>query len=64
MLDEQIKNSKLAKLHNIVFENGNPGLEYLLNHGLELTTMGKTISEEEEFFLTACAAGSYGAKLV
>jgi len=63
-LKQQISNNEIAKQHNIIFENGYPGLTHLKTHCLEVTTMGRGFTDEEEFFLAACAAGTFAAKLV
>ncbi|MDN5324189.1 MAG: hypothetical protein PWQ67_2643 [Clostridia bacterium] len=64
ILSDQISNSKIGNLHNIVFENGYAGLTYLQNHKFEVSTMGRGVRQDTEFFLACCAAGSYTAKLV
>lgn len=63
-LEQQIKNSNIDEKHNIVWENGEIGFEKLFKSNIKVSTMGRSIHEEKEFFLTACAAGMYGAKIL
>ncbi len=63
-LKGQISEYNLTQKHKIVFEDGRPGLNYLQDHNLEVTTMGRSLGEEKEFFLAASAAGSFAAKLM
>jgi hypothetical protein len=53
MLDE----SGLLHRHEFMTVQAEPGLEALLDSGIEVTTMGRSIAEERPFFLAAAAAG-------
>lgn len=61
-LMEQIKNHHLENKHQIFFEDGETGLEILKENNIFIQTMGRSLTEEVEFFLTACAAGVFTAK--
>jgi hypothetical protein len=58
---DQLKLSRIAAKHQVVEWDGDPGLEALRAYDLQPTTMGRGIDEDREFFLSACAAGSYAA---
>lgn len=58
---QQLENSSITAKHHVVEWDGEPGLEALQACDLQPTTMGRSISEDREFFLSACAAGSYAA---
>jgi len=59
----QLQARELMDKHNICLEN-NPGiLEILNNSGLKLSTMGRGVEEEREFFLTLGAAARAAEKL-
>ncbi|HZJ50716.1 MAG TPA: DUF3866 family protein [Actinomycetota bacterium] len=51
----------LGERHDLIEEDGHPGLDLLLDSGVEVTTMGRSISEAPEGFLAA-AAGSAAAR--
>ncbi len=57
----QLQTSKITAKHQVVEWDGKLGLETLLACDLHPTTMGRSINEDREFFLSACAAGSYAA---
>ncbi|NLT96529.1 MAG: DUF3866 family protein [Clostridia bacterium] len=63
-LKKQIDENKLTLKHTVVYESGQKGLDYLKETGFDVTTMGRSLIAEREFFLTACAAGTYAAKLI
>ncbi|MGI6227865.1 MAG: DUF3866 family protein [Peptococcales bacterium] len=64
ILNKQIKEHQLASKHKIIFESGFEGVAYLKSCGFNVTTMNRSLEEDEEFFLTACAGGTFAAKLV
>lgn len=47
----------IIRRHEVIKVNAEPGIEALLDTGLQVTTMGRTIAEERPFFLAAAAAG-------
>jgi hypothetical protein len=63
-LKEQIEVSQIRSKHQVVVANGEPGLEILKKHNIFVQTMGRSLKEEEEFFLTACATGVFTANLI
>ena len=48
--------------HDLIEEDGHPGLELLLSSGLEVTTMGRSMRDAPEAFLAAAAAGRAAAR--
>jgi hypothetical protein len=50
--------------HEIITVDADRGLLALQEYGLEVTTMGRSLSEERPFFLAAAAAGLLAAQLV
>ncbi|KJS82739.1 MAG: hypothetical protein JM58_14250 [Peptococcaceae bacterium BICA1-8] len=63
-LEQQIKDNKLNANHKLIYESGAEGLAYLKKSGISVTTMGRSFDEDQEFFLTASAAGAFAARLV
>ena len=62
-LAEQLAASGLERLHRIVYEDGKPALEALAQEGVELTTMGRELDQDREYFLAAGAAGRWAGRL-
>ncbi|WP_236860182.1 DUF3866 family protein [Candidatus Formimonas warabiya] len=62
-LKKQIENNEIEKKHRVIWEHGDRGWEKLQEMSLRVTTMGRGIQEEKDFFLGACASGLYLAKL-
>ena len=60
----QIKSYEIDKKHNIVFmQNSKEILNNILHfNDIELTTMGRNIEQDKEFFITAGAPGYYCSK--
>lgn len=63
-LEQQIIENELNLKHKIIYECGAKGLDYLKKTPFTVTTMGRSLEEEREFFLTASAAGIFAAKLI
>jgi len=62
---EQIRESGIDKQHDIIMiEDVKSVEENITSYGYELTTMGRSFSQDREFFLTAGAAGYAAAELV
>jgi len=59
----QMQEAGITKKHKIVLEQGEPGLELLEQCGIKVTTMGRSVAEEKEFFLAASCAGRIAAKI-
>jgi hypothetical protein len=53
----QLKESGVYGMHEVFCEDGAIGLERLKRDGISVTTMGRTMEQEPEFFLAAGAAG-------
>lgn len=64
VLEKQIVENQLTARHKIIYESGAEGLNYLKNTGFCVTTMRRSPEEDKEFFLTACAGGTFSAKLI
>lgn len=62
-LRRQLEEYGLSSRHQVVEEDGTPGLELLVESGLPVTTMGRGPEEEPEFFLASTAAGQVAARL-
>jgi hypothetical protein len=59
----QMQESGITSKHKIVVEDGKPGLDLLEIQNIRVTTMGRSVLEEPEFFLAASAAGRTAAKI-
>lgn len=59
----QMRESGITAKHKIILEDGKPGLEALEKHKIRVTTMGRSVSEEPEFFLASSCAGRASAKI-
>lgn len=62
-LRKQVEENGINEKHTIVWEYGQAGLEQIKEKGLKVCSMGRGLKEDEDFFLTACAAGIYAGKL-
>lgn len=60
----QLKTKNLGGRHVIVTENGSPALRRLQMDEIDVTTMGRTVREDPEFFLAPAACGVFAGKLV
>ncbi len=63
LLKAQLNTENLAEHHVIVTETGLPALKRLQSDGIDVTTMGRTVQEDLEFFLAPGAAGVFAGKL-
>lgn len=66
---EHFINTQLLKhgvkgLHDIVIEDGSPALDFMAEKGIKVTTMGRQVEEDREFFLAAGAAGIFAGKYI
>lgn len=64
LINEQLAESGITEKHDIVVEDGKPAVDLVKSEGIKVTTMGRDIDQDLEFFLTAGAAGIAGAKLI
>lgn len=71
MMEEEKHNTVISQMedcgiptkHKIIVEDGSPGLELMRERGIKVTTMGRSVDQEKEFFLAASCAGSIAAKV-
>jgi len=56
-LRRSVEMGKIVRRHEVMTVDAEPGLEALLDSGIEVTTMGRGIEAERPFFLAAAAAG-------
>lgn len=50
--------------HETRVMDGEPGLKELADKGIKVTTMGRSVEQDREFFLSASAAGALAAELL
>ena len=63
LVRDQLNTKNLSGKHIIVTEDGMPALKRLQSDEVNVTTMGRTILEDLEFFLAPGAAGVFAGKL-
>jgi hypothetical protein len=63
-LQEAVENSPIAALHTVHTADGAPGLALLAEHGIAVTSMGRTASQDPLFFHAAAAAGAIAAEKI
>jgi hypothetical protein len=56
-LKKLLEDDDLPERHEAVLIDAEPGLDAMRNCGIEVTTMGRRLSEDSAFFLSAAAAG-------
>lgn len=56
-LKKTLELAGIAQRHEIISVNAEPGLDALIDSGIPVTTMGRTVEQERAFFLAAAAAG-------
>jgi len=59
LLLQQAEQSGISQKHDIAIIDAQPTLEALQEYNLQVTTMGRTVEQDREFFLAAGAAGVY-----
>ncbi|MHB8155975.1 MAG: DUF3866 family protein [Desulfocucumaceae bacterium] len=64
LIYKQLKESGIFYKHNIVETDADSFEEIMDYYGLSVTTMGRTVKDDPEFFRTACAAGIYVSGLL
>lgn len=62
-INQQLRKSGIID-HEIVLEDGDPALLYLMGKNIVVTTMGRNMSQDKEYFLAAGAAGVLASKYV
>lgn len=63
-VNKQLTKAGIPFEHEIVVENGEPALLYLMEKNIIVTTMGRTMSQDKEYFLAAGAAGLLASRYV
>lgn len=63
LVRRQLAAGGLAEKHELVEVDGGPALDALREYGIRVTTMGRNVEQDKEFFLAAGAAGIYAAGL-
>jgi hypothetical protein len=58
-----LRAAELEARHQLVEVNGTPAMDLLAQHAIEPESMGRTPSEDPEFFLAAGAAGALAARI-
>ncbi|MCL5779945.1 MAG: DUF3866 family protein [Firmicutes bacterium] len=59
LLLQQAAESGISQKHDIAVVDAQPSLEALQEYNIKVTTMGRTVEQDREFFLAAGAAGIY-----
>ncbi len=63
-VNKQILKAGISFDHEVITEDGNPALRFLIEKDIVVTTMGRTMSQDREFFLAAGAAGVLATRYV
>lgn len=58
----QLDDAGITERHEVLVAKGDVGLQALAQRGVEVTTMGRGVDEDPEFFLAAGAAGAVAAE--
>ena len=61
-IEAQLRAAGVFDKHDVVSADGGPGLELLLDHGIEPRSMGRDLDEVQELHLAAAAAGAVAAR--
>lgn len=61
-IDTLLGESGMGERHEAVYVDAERALQALIDSGLAVSTMGRTIEEERPFFLASCAAGLLAAQ--
>lgn len=61
---QQVEESNISSKHDIAIIEGQPALTALEEYQVKVTTMGRHVEQDSEFFLAAGAAGVYATSLV
>lgn len=64
LVSESLENALRWSCHEMRVVNGERGLEELARREINVTTMGRSMEEDREFFLAASAAGVLAAELL
>lgn len=61
---KQLLKTGITTEHEVVIEDGESALLYLMEKNIVVTTMGRTMAQDKEYFLAAGAAGVLASKFV
>ncbi len=61
---QQVEESTISHKHDVAIIEGQPALAALAEYQVKVTTMGRHVEQDPEFFLAAGAAGVYVASLI
>lgn len=64
VIDAALERADIGAIHEPVTVTADRAFDALVESGIALTTMGRPISEERPFFLSACAAGVLAGQLL
>ncbi|WP_031515151.1 DUF3866 family protein [Desulfofalx alkaliphila] len=64
LLQQQLQDSGILEKHRVVYLEASKGIDALKAAGIKVTTMGRTLEQDREFFLSAAAAGLKAAQMV
>ena len=64
VIQDEIESARLEDRYDFISVEASGGLSALKESGIRVTTMGRTISEDPEFFLTSVASGILGGQCV
>jgi len=62
LVRRQLDDEAITVKHDVLVARGEPGIERLRDAGIAVTTMGRSIEDDPEFFLAAGAAGAIAAE--
>lgn len=63
-IQQQIEHSPVVYKHKMRIVNGRPGIVELQEKGIKMSSMGRSFEQDEEFFLSASAAGVVAAEMI
>lgn len=63
-IEQQIEHSPVVYKHKTRIVNGRPGIIELQERGIKMSSMGRSFEQDEEFFLSASAAGVVAAEMI
>ncbi len=64
LVKQQLISSGISVKHKVIEVDAEPALTALQHTGIKVTTMGRTVEQDREFFLAAGAAGIVAAKML
>jgi hypothetical protein len=64
LVHRQLDDAGITERHEVLVAKGEIGLQVLAQHGVEVTTMGRRVDEDPEFFLAAGAAGAVAVEAI